>query len=174
MHGSFQEVTRALATRAAVVVTGGVEGSWYVSSPSPGEAIHQRAFPVEVADTTGCGDVFHGAYAACLSRGMGVGERVRVASAAAGVNPRTMGYGPIPATRKVLKRAGLQIGDVDLFEVGLPGGTQVVGGIRQFGGRPVTELGRRSPPGARRSARSPDGPPEAVSAVSSPPSEAAA
>jgi 3-oxoadipyl-CoA thiolase len=40
-----------------------------------------------------------------------------VASAAAGVNPRTMGYGPIPATKKVLERAGLKIEDIDLFEI---------------------------------------------------------
>jgi len=40
-----------------------------------------------------------------------------VASAAAGVNPRTMGYGPIPATRKVLERAGLAVADIDLFEI---------------------------------------------------------
>ncbi len=40
-----------------------------------------------------------------------------VASAAAGVNPRTMGYGPIPAIRKVLERAGLAISDIDLFEI---------------------------------------------------------
>jgi 3-oxoadipyl-CoA thiolase len=40
-----------------------------------------------------------------------------VASAAAGVNPRTMGYGPIPATRKVLERTGLAVADIDLFEI---------------------------------------------------------
>jgi 3-oxoadipyl-CoA thiolase len=40
-----------------------------------------------------------------------------VASAAAGVDPRTMGYGPIPATEKVLKRAGLRIQDIRLIEL---------------------------------------------------------
>jgi 3-oxoadipyl-CoA thiolase len=40
-----------------------------------------------------------------------------VASAVAGVNPRTMGYGPIPATRKVLARTGLTIDDIDLVEL---------------------------------------------------------
>jgi sugar/nucleoside kinase (ribokinase family) len=34
-------------------------------------------------DTTGCGDVFHGAYASALARGLGLAERVRFASAAA-------------------------------------------------------------------------------------------
>src|SRR5262249_30506935 len=40
-----------------------------------------------------------------------------VGSAAAGVNPRTMGYGPVPATQKVLKRAGLSIDDINLIEL---------------------------------------------------------
>lgn len=38
-------------------------------------------------------------------------------SAAAGVNPRTMGMGPVPATRKLLKRLEMTIEDVDLAEV---------------------------------------------------------
>jgi 3-oxoadipyl-CoA thiolase len=40
-----------------------------------------------------------------------------VASAAAGVPPRVMGYGPIPATRKALARAGLKINDIGLVEL---------------------------------------------------------
>src|SRR5512143_2727980 len=40
-----------------------------------------------------------------------------VASASAGVPPRVMGYGPIPATRKALQRAGLQIKDIGLVEL---------------------------------------------------------
>jgi 3-oxoadipyl-CoA thiolase len=40
-----------------------------------------------------------------------------VSSASAGVSPRVMGYGPIPATRKVLKRAGLEMKDIGLVEL---------------------------------------------------------
>jgi 3-oxoadipyl-CoA thiolase len=40
-----------------------------------------------------------------------------IASAATGVDPRTMGLGPVPATAKVLKRAGLSIDDIDLIEL---------------------------------------------------------
>src|SRR5258708_4212264 len=40
-----------------------------------------------------------------------------VASAAAGVPPRVMGYGPIPATRKALGRAGLNMKDISLVEL---------------------------------------------------------
>nr|WP_257263795.1 acetyl-CoA C-acetyltransferase [Endozoicomonas sp. ONNA2] len=38
------------------------------------------------------------------------------ASASAGVSPEVMGYGPVPATRKALSRAGLTIADIDLVE----------------------------------------------------------
>jgi acetyl-CoA C-acetyltransferase/3-oxo-5,6-didehydrosuberyl-CoA/3-oxoadipyl-CoA thiolase len=40
-----------------------------------------------------------------------------VAGAVAGVDPSYMGLGPIPATRKVLQRAGLSINDIDLIEL---------------------------------------------------------
>jgi len=40
-----------------------------------------------------------------------------VASAVAGVDPATMGLGPIPASRKALDRAGLTVGDMDLVEL---------------------------------------------------------
>jgi 3-oxoadipyl-CoA thiolase len=40
-----------------------------------------------------------------------------VSSAAAGVNPRTMGLGPVPATRKALQRAGLEVGEISLVEL---------------------------------------------------------
>ncbi len=40
-----------------------------------------------------------------------------VASAAAGVPPRVMGYGPVPATKKALQRAGLTIKDIGLVEL---------------------------------------------------------
>jgi len=40
-----------------------------------------------------------------------------VASASAGVPPRVMGYGPIPATRKALQRTGLQMKDIGLVEL---------------------------------------------------------
>lgn len=52
------------------------------------------------------------------ARELGVKPKVRiVASAAAGVDPRTMGYGPIPATNKALERAGLRMEDIGLIEL---------------------------------------------------------
>jgi acetyl-CoA C-acetyltransferase len=56
-----------------------------------------------------------------------------VASAAAGVNPRTMGYGPIPATRKVLERTGLKIEDIDLFEINEAFAVQALACMRELG-----------------------------------------
>jgi sulfofructose kinase len=72
------------ADRAAVVVTCGVAGSWWIGPGQP-VPVHQPALAVDVVDTTGCGDVFHGAYAAALVRGLPLAERVRVASVAAAI-----------------------------------------------------------------------------------------
>jgi sulfofructose kinase len=43
---------------------------------------HRRAFKVTAVDTTGCGDIFHGAYAFALARKLPIEERIRMASAA--------------------------------------------------------------------------------------------
>jgi acetyl-CoA acyltransferase len=49
---------------------------------------------------------------------LGLAPRARIRSqAVVGVDPVTMLKGPIPATTKVLSRAGLQLSDIDLFEV---------------------------------------------------------
>jgi sulfofructose kinase len=79
------------APRAAVVVTMGAQGAWFVSQESGGEACLQPAFRVQVVDTNGCGDVFHGAYAACLARGMPMPERMRFASATAAMKATQVG-----------------------------------------------------------------------------------
>jgi 3-oxoadipyl-CoA thiolase len=52
------------------------------------------------------------------ARALGLQPRARViASAVAGVDPAYMGLGPIPATRKVLQRAGLSLQEIDLIEL---------------------------------------------------------
>lgn len=52
------------------------------------------------------------------ARELGLRPMARVvASAAAGVDPRFMGIGPVPATRKALERAGLSVRDLDLVEL---------------------------------------------------------
>jgi 3-oxoadipyl-CoA thiolase len=56
-----------------------------------------------------------------------------VASAAAGVDPRVMGVGPIPAVRKVLDRAGVGAGDLDLVELNEAFASQSLAVIRELG-----------------------------------------
>jgi 3-oxoadipyl-CoA thiolase len=55
-----------------------------------------------------------------------------VASAVAGVDPAYMGLGPIPATRKVLQRAGLTIEDMDVVELNEAFAAQVIPCIREL------------------------------------------
>ena len=65
----------------AVVITCGIAGSWFVGTDQMVQ--HQPAFRVRAVDTTGCGDVFHGAYAAALAMGGTLSECIRLATAAA-------------------------------------------------------------------------------------------
>jgi 3-oxoadipyl-CoA thiolase len=68
------------------------------------------------------------------ARELGLKPMARVvASAAAGVPPRTMGYGPVPATRKALKRAGLNVEDLQLIELNEAFAVQSLAVIRQLG-----------------------------------------
>ena len=56
-----------------------------------------------------------------------------VAYAHAGVEPRIMGMGPVPAVRKVLDRAGMKIDDIDLFEVNEAFAAQALAVVRELG-----------------------------------------
>ena len=56
-----------------------------------------------------------------------------VASATAGVHPNYMGIGPIPATEKALKRAGLTIEQIDLVELNEAFASQVLACVRELG-----------------------------------------
>jgi 3-oxoadipyl-CoA thiolase len=59
-----------------------------------------------------------------------------LASGAAGVPPRTMGLGPVPATRKALARAGLTLEDIHLVELNEAFAVQSLAVMRQLGLRP--------------------------------------
>jgi acetyl-CoA C-acetyltransferase len=56
-----------------------------------------------------------------------------VASAAAGVDPRVMGIGPVPAVRKLLERTGVAVGDLDLVELNEAFASQSLAVIRDLG-----------------------------------------
>jgi sulfofructose kinase len=91
---------RRLCLRAdqTVVVTLGADGC-IASSPEEG-VCRLPAYSVEVVDTTGCGDVFHGAYALGVARGLDLEARCRLASAAAALAATRLGG-----------RAGIPTGD---------------------------------------------------------------
>ena len=55
-----------------------------------------------------------------------------VATAVAGVDPSCMGLGPIPATRKVLERAGMTIDQIDLIELNEAFAAQAIACIREL------------------------------------------
>jgi len=56
-----------------------------------------------------------------------------VGSAVAGVDPRVMGIGPVPAVRKLLDRTGVDVGDVDLVELNEAFASQSLVVIRELG-----------------------------------------
>ena len=70
--------------------------------------------------------------AAAASNGLTPFARI-VGMAAAGVPPRTMGIGPVPATRKVLARAGLTIDQMDVIELNEAFASQALAVLRELG-----------------------------------------
>jgi sulfofructose kinase len=77
-HGVMREL--AVEFGNVVSVTGGSSGSWWCIE---GELHHVPAIAVPVVDTTGAGDVFHGAFAAGLARRQPILQAAVYASAAA-------------------------------------------------------------------------------------------
>ena len=56
-----------------------------------------------------------------------------LATAVAGVDPRVMGIGPVPAVRKALDRAGLAVGDLDVVELNEAFASQSVACMDELG-----------------------------------------
>lgn len=69
----------SLGARAIAITCGGLGSMWMTG----GVITHLAAFPVEARDTTGCGDVFHGAYALAIAEGRETLWAARFASAVA-------------------------------------------------------------------------------------------
>ena len=69
--------------RICSAVTVGIKGCWYITKDKPDIVQHQPAYKVQTVDTTGCGDVFHGAYAAGLAWEWSVSDCMKFASATA-------------------------------------------------------------------------------------------
>lgn len=71
-----------------IAVTRGEGGvSWYEN----GQLHRQAAYVVDVVDTTGAGDVFHGAYALAIGAGLGVGDAMTFSAATAAMKCRHAG-----------------------------------------------------------------------------------
>lgn len=71
-----------------VVITDGVQGSWFWDGSSE---IHQEAYRVSPVDTTGAGDVFHGAFLHAVLQNRAPRECLRFASAAAALKCMHLG-----------------------------------------------------------------------------------
>lgn len=76
-------------SRLCTVVTCGKEGCWY-KTENPG-IYHFPAYEVDVVDTTGCGDVFHGAFTAALIQHQSIDVAIRWGSAAAALKAKQPG-----------------------------------------------------------------------------------
>jgi len=70
----------------------------------------------------------------------GLTPRARILGAAsAGVEPDVMGIGPVPATRKLLARLGLTMGDFDVIEINEAFAAQVIACLRELSVDPMDE-----------------------------------
>ena len=68
------------------------------------------------------------------AKSLGLKPLVRVlATAVVGVEPAVMGTGPVPATQKALKRAGLSLADIDIVELNEAFAAQAIACIRMLG-----------------------------------------
>ncbi len=91
------------SSREVVAITCGERGCYYLERSYPQKIRHQRAFAMNAIDTTGCGDVFHGAYAAALAEGQTMEDRFLFATAAAALKTRKLGSSGTPTRPAILK-----------------------------------------------------------------------
>lgn len=99
--GDLTEALRRVSedTDAWIGVTDGENGAYWLDE---GAVRHMEAFQVEVVDTTGAGDVFHGAFALGLASGRSETDSVRLGSAAAAITcTRFGGRAGIPTKAEV-------------------------------------------------------------------------
>jgi sugar/nucleoside kinase (ribokinase family) len=105
--GSCVAALHGSSDRPCTAVTWGAEGCYYCSGPGRPPVRHQPGFFVSALETTGCGDVFHGAYAAALAGGRSVEDSLRYASAAAALYAsRPSGWEHLPRVEEVEELLG--------------------------------------------------------------------
>ena len=99
-------------------------------------AFRNQSGTVTAGNASGVND---GAAAVVVMSARAAGERhldsmgVVEAYASVGVEPRLMGIGPVPAVRKALARAGLELSDIDLFELNEAFAAQSLAVVRELG-----------------------------------------
>lgn len=87
--------------REVVIITDGENGCWFREKTGDSNN-HFPAFVVDAVDTSGCGDVFHGVYAALLAQGKSLQQRLQWASAAGAIMATREGSSEvIPKTREI-------------------------------------------------------------------------
>jgi sulfofructose kinase len=103
----------ARTARNVIAVTDGAQGAWFMEG---GKVAHEPAFLIEVRDTLGAGDVFHGAFALALAEGMADRAAIRFANAAAALKCTRFGGGRAGAPSRaeveaLLRSAGVGNGE---------------------------------------------------------------
>ena len=84
-----------------IIVTLGEKGSLYKDKD---EIIRQKAYAVEAKDTTGAGDIFHGAFAFCITQGFSLKKTLKISSIAAALSVRKLGGRvSIPSYEEVIR-----------------------------------------------------------------------
>src|SRR5262249_56780691 len=118
-----------------------VRGDEHPRPDTPMEALQKRKglSPAGVTTAGSASGINDGAAALSGASGVagdstGVKPLARIiATGVAGVPPRTMGYGPVPAARKALERAGLDLKDMDVIEINEAFAAQVLACLKGLG-----------------------------------------
>lgn len=100
---SAEEALEAMVTLGSgqMIVTDGARGCWAMT---PDGILHQPSFTVEVVDTNGCGDAFHGGYGVGLLEGWPLALRIEFGAwVASRVAMKLGGRGGIPGPAEALK-----------------------------------------------------------------------
>jgi acetyl-CoA acetyltransferase family protein len=116
------------------------DGEWTLAVDESDMSRLRTSFKKDGTVTAGNSSGINDGAAAALVMGaeraesLGLKPKLRwIGSASAGVDPGVMGYGPVPATQKLLKRFNLTVDDIELFEINEAFAAQVMGCQRQLG-----------------------------------------
>ncbi len=151
-HARAWAATQSGAFKAEIIPTGGHDADGVLKSFNYDEVIRPEttvetlstlkpAFdPVTGTVTAGTSSSLSDGAAAMLlmsesrARELGLKPRARVRSmAVVGCDPSIMGYGPVPASKLALKKAGLSTSDIDVFEMNEAFAAQILPCIKDLG-----------------------------------------